>query len=227
MKDLEKLLSLGSSSSSSSYSSSSSWSRPSSSSRQERRKSSDVRTPVDWPHPHTSQPPEAPSFSDRTCSSQEVHKPESRRATSRREGEVDMPWVEEGAEGEEQQKRRRGTGRSHLERTVSVRLVDIRASDCNSLRSLGGPTAPRRSSIGGGGPHSPGRPAGGTVKGWGRFRIPRRGGVEGQSGRVQREAGSVEPCLKRCHSHQLRGDTTLAVRRYGPTDIIRRGVLAS
>ncbi|CAK6965675.1 LOW QUALITY PROTEIN: protein Jade-1 [Scomber scombrus] len=35
----------------------------------------------------------------------------------------------------------------------------------------------------------------------------------------------VEPCLKRCHSHQLRGDSSLG-RRYG-SDIIRRGVLAS
>ncbi|XP_075963354.1 protein Jade-1 [Anarhichas minor] len=34
-----------------------------------------------------------------------------------------------------------------------------------------------------------------------------------------------EPCLKRCHSHQLRGDSSLG-RRYG-SDIIRRGVLAS
>ncbi|XP_056151555.1 protein Jade-1 isoform X2 [Lampris incognitus] len=37
--------------------------------------------------------------------------------------------------------------------------------------------------------------------------------------------GEVEPCLKRCHSHQLRGDASLS-RRYG-SDIIRRGVLAS
>lgn len=195
-----------------------------------------MRTPVDWTRPQTSQSPEAPSLRDRTsCSSQEVHKPqqhkaEGRRAASRREGEGegDMPWVGEGAEAEEQQRRRRGgTGRGHLERTVSVRLVDIRASDCDGLRTLGGPPAPRRSSIGGGGPHSPGRPGGGTVKGWGRFRIPRRGGVEGQGGRVQKEAGGVEPCLKRCHSHQLRGEAPLAVRRYGPADIIRRGVLAS
>lgn len=37
--------------------------------------------------------------------------------------------------------------------------------------------------------------------------------------------GEMEPCLKRCHSHQLRGDSSLG-RRYG-SDIIRRGVLAS
>ncbi|KAM6917675.1 protein Jade-1 isoform 1-T4 [Lycodopsis pacificus] len=37
--------------------------------------------------------------------------------------------------------------------------------------------------------------------------------------------GEPEPCLKRCHSHQLRGDASLG-RRYG-SDIIRRGVLAS
>ncbi|XP_029972148.1 protein Jade-1 isoform X2 [Salarias fasciatus] len=37
--------------------------------------------------------------------------------------------------------------------------------------------------------------------------------------------GELEPCLKRCHSHQLRGDAPLG-RRYG-SDIIRRGVLAS
>lgn len=37
--------------------------------------------------------------------------------------------------------------------------------------------------------------------------------------------GGSEPCMKRCHSHQLRGDSTLS-RRYG-SDIIRRGVLAS
>uniref|UniRef100_A0A3P9J556 Protein Jade-1 n=1 Tax=Oryzias latipes TaxID=8090 RepID=A0A3P9J556_ORYLA len=35
----------------------------------------------------------------------------------------------------------------------------------------------------------------------------------------------LEPCLKRCHSHELRGDASLG-RRYG-SDIIRRGVLAS
>lgn len=37
--------------------------------------------------------------------------------------------------------------------------------------------------------------------------------------------GELEPCLKRCHSHKLRGDSSLG-RRYG-SDIIRRGVLAS
>uniref|UniRef100_I3K3A0 Protein Jade-1 n=1 Tax=Oreochromis niloticus TaxID=8128 RepID=I3K3A0_ORENI len=37
--------------------------------------------------------------------------------------------------------------------------------------------------------------------------------------------GELEPCLKRCHSHQLRGDSSLS-RRY-VSDIIRRGVLAS
>lgn len=255
MKDLEKLLCLGSSSSSSSSSSSASSqnsiglkTKPASLSRQEGRQSGNGRSLVDWPHPQSGQPLEAKEAAaplrDRTSSSQEVHKVQQHklegRRGSRREGEG-----EEGAQAEEQ-RRRRG-GRGHLEKTVSIRLVDIRMSDCDGVNTLskGGIPAPLQR------PHSPGRPTGGALRGWGKFRIPRRGsegaGTEPQkpppqmsntlvspprtrlrsvSTESQAEDGAAEPCLKRCHSHQLRGDTPLVVRRYGP-DIIRRGVLAS
>ncbi|CAB1459486.1 unnamed protein product [Pleuronectes platessa] len=55
----------------------------------------------------------------------------------------------------------------------------------------------------------------------------RTGGAEhdGYASDSKPSEGEEEPCLKRCHSHQLRGDSSLS-RRYG-SDIIRRGVLAS
>uniref|UniRef100_A0A8D0DDP9 Protein Jade-1 n=1 Tax=Sander lucioperca TaxID=283035 RepID=A0A8D0DDP9_SANLU len=52
-----------------------------------------------------------------------------------------------------------------------------------------------------------------------------RTGTESDGYASDSRAGEVEPCLKRCHSHQLRGDASLG-RGYG-SDIIRRGVLAS
>lgn len=101
-------------------------------------------------------------------------------------------------------------------------------------------------------PQANGSHMAGHLKTWGKFRIPRRSekeeallrpltntpepsyprtrlrtGAENDSFAPDAKAGDgdVEPCLKRCHSHQLRGDSSLG-RRYG-SDIIRRGVLAS
>uniref|UniRef100_A0A3P9KUE6 Protein Jade-1 n=1 Tax=Oryzias latipes TaxID=8090 RepID=A0A3P9KUE6_ORYLA len=182
-------------------------------------------------------------------------------------------------------------GSKHLEKTVSIRLVDIRNSDSdeffidegvakrgpafsdvtpNSKVSrasvvLDAATLPkanvwlRRTPIDG----APGAAAG-HLRSWGKFRIPRRGerppavawkveaephkpllrpltntpepsyprtrlrtGAEHDGYPPDPKGGhaELEPCLKRCHSHELRGDASLG-RRYG-SDIIRRGVLAS
>lgn len=155
----------------------------------------------------------------------------------------------------------------HLEKSVSIRLVDIRNSDGNSFLA-GATRSPFRSSVtlsdaaNGwlrkttcGSSHTPGRPAAGHLRSWGKFRIPKRSekmvveeeeeqqllrpltntpaqprtrlrtGAETNGYGPKAGEGEVEPCLKRCHSHQLRGDASLG-RRYG-SDIIRRGVLAS
>ncbi|XP_057715038.1 protein Jade-1 [Corythoichthys intestinalis] len=120
----------------------------------------------------------------------------------------------------ERKKRRRPEvfpeGSEQLDRTVSVRLVDIRSSE--------------------GGERSSGKlpPA---AKGWGEFRIPkRRDGSElrpltntppgpQRRPRTGLRTGSENEGLKRCRSRRPRGDASLA-RRYG-TDVICRGVLAS
>ncbi|XP_062326321.1 protein Jade-1 isoform X3 [Osmerus eperlanus] len=95
---------------------------------------------------------------------------------------------------------------------------------------------------------------GSHLKNWGKFRIPRRSERasevletppqpskvpsrpacsprEPSYPRTRLRTGTegslpgAEPCVRRCHSHQLRGDSALA-RRYC-ADIIRQGVLAS
>lgn len=181
-------------------------------------------------------------------------------------------------------------GSKHLEKTVSIRLVDIRNSDTEDYFMAEG-TIKRnpvsldvttdskinRASVASAAAKANGwlrkthangshRSVSGHLKGWGKFRIPKRAerpptatlkeqeeaehckpllrpltntpepsyprtrlrsGTEndGYTSDSKPGDGEVEPCLKRCHSHQLRGDSSLS-RRYG-SDIIRRGVLAS
>lgn len=238
-----------------------------------------------------------------------LHKPESRKA-QRRETQGPEHEVLDGRKGDdelEQEERRRKRrsdvtesfpsqiknrfGSKHLEKTVSIRLVDIRNSDTDDyfiderLTKRSSVSQDVNTKLSGGsvlsdaaaatkangwlrrtpsnGPHTPSRPVAGNLKGWGKFRIPKRSErplamEEEKEGhhkpllrpltntpepshprtrlRTGREndgyaadskpgEGEVEPCLKRCHSHQLRGDSSLS-RRYG-SDIIRRGVLAS
>ncbi|CAL8283118.1 unnamed protein product [Lota lota] len=142
---------------------------------------------------------------------------------------------------EHEDRKRRGASESlaprRLEKTVCVRLVDIRL-----LHPTTSNTCPP--------------PPSSHLKNWGKFRIPKRGerppplepmGPEAPRPRLrsgapptdqEAESGApptdqeaepggqeAEPSLKRCHSHQLRRDTTLG-RRYGD-HIIRQGVLAS
>ncbi|KAM9355518.1 protein Jade-1 isoform 2-T2 [Pholidichthys leucotaenia] len=187
-------------------------------------------------------------------------------------------------------------GSRHLEKTVSIRLVDIRNSDtdeyfiddrmtkrcsvsldvmactkCNKAAVL--PDSASATKANGwlrktpaNGSHPSNGPVDRHLKGWGKFRIPKksekplsttkkeqeeaerrkpllrplintpeppyprtrlRSGTENEEYSSDSKAGDgeVEPCLKRCHSHQLRGDSSLG-RQYG-SDIIRRGVLAS
>lgn len=174
----------------------------------------------------------------------------------------------------------------HLEKTVSIRLVDIRNSDTDdyffderltkrSSASIDVTTANTKLNKAGvaldaakanGWLRKPHATSNGHLKSWGKFRIPKRSerpeaeeaeprkpllrpltntpetspspspsyprtrlrtGTEndGYASDSKPGDGDVEPCLKRCHSHQLRGDSSLG-RRYG-SDIIRRGVLAS
>lgn len=218
---------------------------------------------------------EEPEVSQETV---KVCKLESRKAPRK---EAAGPPEQElvGAKAEEDQEERRkkrsdamdSFGFRHLEKSVSIRLVDIRNSDGNSF-SIGGVTrSPFRSSVvltdadvaskangwlkktSSGGSHTPSRPAAGHLRSWGKFKIPKRSekttgeeeeqllrpltntasqprtrlrtGAENKGYSPKAAEGEVEPCLKRCHSHQLRGDSSLG-RRYG-SDIIRRGVLAS
>uniref|UniRef100_A0A3P9NH71 Protein Jade-1 n=1 Tax=Poecilia reticulata TaxID=8081 RepID=A0A3P9NH71_POERE len=183
-------------------------------------------------------------------------------------------------------------GSKHLDKTVSIRLVDIRNSDSDeylfddsTTRRSGASldAAPntkfKPSSVSdaskanswlrkpaNGSSHAPNGSASGHLKGWGKFRIPKRADkppsatlreraelepsnpllrpltnapesayprtrlrsgpeADGYSSDSKAADGELEPCLKRCHSHELRGDSSLG-RRYG-SDIIRRGVLAS
>ncbi|XP_047467631.1 protein Jade-1 isoform X2 [Mugil cephalus] len=245
------------------------------------------------------------------------HKPESRK-TPRREAPPPPPPAPEQEAGrkqeneheqEEQRRRRRRSEAAesfpssvvktrpepkHLEKTVSIRLVDIRNSEtddfflergmirrnvssldvssntkCNKAGAI--PDAKpngwlRRTqadaSHAPNGPATAAAAAGGHLRSWGKFRIPRRSekppeeeeaaseqrkpqlrpltntpepsyprtrlrtGMESDEFAADSKAGDGElETLKRCHSHQLRGDSSLG-RRYG-SDIIRRGVLAS
>lgn len=182
----------------------------------------------------------------------------------------DQPGQEPEEEQEERRKKRRTDMMDrfrfkHLEKSVSIRLVDIRNSDSSSFSTRN----PFRSSVllsdtnvgtkangwlKKSGSHAPARAAAGHLRSWGKFRIPKRSektageeqqqlllrpltnassqprtrlraGAENKGYSPKAAEGEVEPCLKRCHSHQLRGDSSLR-RRYG-SDIIRRGVLAS
>ncbi|XP_044021584.1 protein Jade-1 isoform X3 [Siniperca chuatsi] len=239
------------------------------------------------------------------------HKPESRKglrreATGPEHETLARPKRDNDHEQEERRRKRRSDvtesfpsqvknrfGTKHLEKTVSIRLVDIRNSDTDDYFTEEGMT--KRSSVSldvttntklnrssvasdaaaatkangwlrktpANGSH---RPVAGHLKGWGKFRIPKRAerpltatikepeevehrkqllrpltntpepsyprtrlrtGSEndGYTSESKPGDGEMEPCLKRCHSHQLRGDSSLG-RRYG-SDIIRRGVLAS
>ncbi|XP_076604364.1 protein Jade-1 [Chaetodon auriga] len=244
-----------------------------------------------------------------------LHKPESRKGPRR-----EAPGPEHEAlarrkrdsdqEQEEKRRKRRSDvtesfpgqvknrfGSKHLEKTVSVRLVDIRNSDnddyftdermtkripasldvtntkLNRAAAVSDATAAKANGClrktHANGSHAPSRPVSGHLRGWGKFRIPKRSerpptatmkeeeeeeeeehrkpllrpltntpepsyprtrlrtGTEndGYASDSKAADGEMEPCLKRCHSHQLRGDASLG-RRYG-SDIIRRGVLAS
>ncbi|XP_018559488.1 protein Jade-1 isoform X1 [Lates calcarifer] len=249
-----------------------------------------------------------------------LHKPESRKGPRR---EAPGPEQEAASRGKrdndhEQEERRRKRrsevtesfssqvknkfGSKHLEKTVSIRLVDIRNSDTDdyfldegmtkrnpvsldvttntkfSKASVVSDAATATKANGwlrktqASSSHTPNGPVSGHLKGWGKFRIPKRSerpltmkeqeveeeeeeevveqrkpllrpltntpepsyprtrlrtGTEndGYASDSKQGDGEVEPCLKRCHSHQLRGDSSLS-RRYG-SDIIRRGVLAS
>ncbi|KAM4724444.1 protein Jade-1 isoform 2-T3 [Anableps anableps] len=184
-------------------------------------------------------------------------------------------------------------GSRHLDKTVSIRLVDIRNSDSDEYLFEDGTARRSGASLDAtpntkfktsslsdasksnswlrkppsSSPHAPNGSASGHLKGWGKFRIPKRADkppgaalkereepeqsnpllrplantpeppyprtrlragpeADGYSSDSSKAAdGELEPCLKRCHSHELRGDSSLG-RRYG-SDIIRRGVLAS
>lgn len=221
-----------------------------------------------------------------------LHKHESRKGPKREapgpEHEAPSRQKRENdSEQEERRRKRKGEvtesqvknrlGSKHLEKTVSIRLVDIRNSDTDeyfvdeavsrrSSVSLDATTNTKLNHVSvvsdavaatktNGWLRKPqaNGPVSGQLRGWGKFRIPKRSEKEEkallrpltntpvqQYPRTRLRTGTesdgfvsdskpgdgdVEPCLKRCHSHQLRGDSSLS-RRYG-SDIIRRGVLAS
>lgn len=241
-----------------------------------------------------------------------LHRPESRKGPRREAPGPDHEALarrkrDSDQEQEEKRRKRRSDvtesfpsqvknrfGSKHLEKTVSVRLVDIRNSDAddyfmdermtkripvsldvtntklNRAGMVSDAAAATKSNgclrkTHANGSHTPSRHVAGHLKGWGKFRIPKRGerpltaeeeeeeevhckpllrpltntpepsyprtrlrtGTENDGYASDSKAGDgeMEPCLKRCHSHQLRGDSSLG-RRYG-SDIIRRGVLAS
>lgn len=230
------------------------------------------------------------------------HKPESRRVAKKEvpgpeHESLTRPRRENDGEQEERRRKRKSEvtecfpsqvknrfGSKHLEKTVSIRLVDIRNSDtddyfinkvttkrssvcpdamssakCNKASPApDAVSAPRANGwlrkTQANGSHVPNGHVGGHLKGWGKFRIPKRSekeeeeekallrpltntpvpsyprtrlrtGAESDGYSSDSKAGDAEPCSKRCHSHRLRGDSSLG-RRYG-SDIIRRGVLAS
>lgn len=221
-------------------------------------------------------PFQEPGEPERSQEMAQLSKLESRKALRK---EPPGPPQEElpGQEPEEEEERRKKRRTDmmdrfrfkHLEKSVSIRLVDIRNSDSSGFSTR----SPFRSSVllsdttvgtkangwlkksaSSGGSHAPARAAAGHLRSWGKFRIPKRSektageeeqqlllrpltntssqprtrlraGAENKGYNPKAAEGEVEPCLKRCHSHQLRGDSSLG-RRYG-SDIIRRGVLAS
>ncbi|XP_035529761.1 LOW QUALITY PROTEIN: protein Jade-1 [Morone saxatilis] len=244
-----------------------------------------------------------------------VRKADSRKGPRRdAEHEALARQKRDDHEQEERKRKKRGNGMEsfpsqgknrfgskHLEKTVSIRLVDIRSSDTDDYLMDEGMTKrspvsldvttntkPNRAGVvpdaaaaaarangwlrraHANGSHTSNRTTAGHLKGWGKFRIPKRGGKpltmkekeeeeepeevehrkpllrpltntpetpyprtrlrtgtenDGYASDSKPGDGEMEPCLKRCHSHQLRGDSSLG-RRYG-SDIIRRGVLAS
>ncbi|XP_067335725.1 protein Jade-1 isoform X2 [Channa argus] len=228
-----------------------------------------------------------------------LHKPESRKGPKKEAPGPEHEALtrqkrEKEGEQEERRKKKRSEGAEsflsqvknrfgpkHLEKTVSIRLVDIRNSDTDDYfideamtkrssipldtmtntklnkASSASDAAPTRANVWlrktqPNSSHVVNGPMAGHLKGWGKFRIPRRAEKEeallrpltntpepsyprtrlragtendGYAADPKPSDGDVEPCLKRCHSHQLRGDSSLG-RRYG-SDIIRRGVLAS
>ncbi|XP_047201704.1 protein Jade-1 isoform X2 [Girardinichthys multiradiatus] len=233
-----------------------------------------------------------------------LHKPESRKGPRREapgpEHEVLTSHKQDPEQEERGRKRRSDVSESftcqlknkfsskHLDKTVSIRLVDIRNSDSDEYLFDDGMARRSRTSQEvtpntkfkagmvsdssktnswlrkslDSSSHAPNGSVSGHLKGWGRFRIPKRTTLkeqeredleqsnsllkplpntpgpayprtrlrtvpeaEGYSPDSKAAEGELEPCLKRCHSHELRGDSSLG-RRYG-SDIIRRGVLAS
>ncbi|XP_072222128.1 protein Jade-1 isoform X1 [Leuresthes tenuis] len=241
-----------------------------------------------------------------------LHKPESRKGPKREASgpePEDLVGRKQEHEQEERGRKRRSEvtesfpcqvknkfGSKHLEKTVSIRLVDIRNSDSDeyfidegmakrnhvsldvtsntkfSKASVVSDTSAAFKTNGwlrkapNNGSNSPDGPVTGHLKSWGKFRIPKRSekplsatlkmqeqaeqrkpllrpltntpapsyprtrlrtGTENDGYTSDSKAGDgeAEPCVKRCHSHELQGDSTLG-RRYG-SDIIRRGVLAS
>lgn len=240
---------------------------------------------------------------DQEVTSNKLQKPESRRGPKREApGPEHEPLTRHKRDNDSEQDERRRKKRSevtdslssqvknrfgpkHFEKTVSIRLVDIRNTDTDDYY-LDEAVTKRSSSISldattnaklnkpnltsdavtatkangwlkktqSNSSHTPNGHMGAHLRGWGKFRIPKRSEKEEQKALLRpltntpetpyprtrlrtgtennRYApdskageGDVEPCLKRCHSHQLRGNSSLS-RRYGP-DIIRRGVLAS
>ncbi|XP_037602898.1 protein Jade-1 isoform X2 [Sebastes umbrosus] len=230
-----------------------------------------------------------------------LHKLESRKCPRREapgpEHEALARRKRDNDHEEERRRKRRSDvnrfGSKHLEKTVSIRLVDIRNSDNddyfidermakrspvsldvtkNTKLNRAGEVSAAATKANGwlrkgqsNGSHTTNRHVGGHLRSWGKFRIPKRSerplaaatkeeeeeeeeellrpltntpepsyprtrhrtGTEsdGYASDSKSGDGEMEPCLKRCHSHQLRGDSSLG-RRYG-SDIIRRGVLAS
>uniref|UniRef100_A0A3Q1K4F0 Protein Jade-1 n=1 Tax=Anabas testudineus TaxID=64144 RepID=A0A3Q1K4F0_ANATE len=170
-----------------------------------------------------------------------LHKPESRRGT-RKEApgpeQESLPRQKREMDGEQEERRRK-------------RKSDATESFSSQVRNRFGSKHLEKTAHAS---HRPNGHVGGHLKGWGKFRIPKRNEKEeekallrpltntpepsyprtrlrsgtendGYASDSKPGDGDVEPCLKRCHSHQLRGDSSLG-RRYG-SDIIRRGVLAS
>ncbi|XP_012731419.2 protein Jade-1 isoform X2 [Fundulus heteroclitus] len=236
-----------------------------------------------------------------------AHKPESRKGLRREapgpEHEAVASQKADPEQEERGRKRRSDVSESftcqlkkfssrHLDKTVSIRLVDIRNSDSDEYFFEDGTARRSGSSLSltpntkfrtgalsdaskasgllrkpaGGASHGPNGSVSGHLKGWGKFRIPKRTDkppsaaaprqqelersnpllrpltntpqppyprtrlragpeADGYGADPKAAEGELEPCLKRCHSHELRGDSSLG-RRYG-SDIIRRGVLAS
>ncbi|KAM9709069.1 protein Jade-1 isoform 1-T1 [Menidia menidia] len=266
--------------------------------RRDRRKSGDGRSPCDRRDNHSKAPEAregrgpraAGAEADQGAPSTKPHKPEATQETAKphkaegRKGpRREEQEQEQEQEEEERGRKRRGEasppcqarsrfGPKHLEKTVSIRLVDIRNSDSEEYFRDDGlvrrgpvsppaPEAPAALRANGWPRRAPNGAAGANLKNWGKFRIPKRSekppnapppepprkpllrpltntpepsyprtrlrtGAENE-GYPEPNAGEgeAEPCAKRCHSHELRGDAALG-RRYG-SDIIRRGVLAS